>query len=321
MPELPEVETTVRDLKPQLIGRAITKAAVHWDRTIAHPDSRAFMRDIVGHIVGDITRRGKFLVFRLEKQRSEGRRQWAAGRREKPDDNSSPLARPSRRANEKQADEYRIEQPTDRPARYLLVHLRMTGGFRFHHPGEARDKHVHVALRLDDGRELRFRDPRKFGRMWLVDDPELITGKLGPEPFGVTKSEFSALTRRRKGRLKPLLLNQAFIAGIGNIYADESLWYARLHPLREVSTLDEREVAGLYNAIRRVLRKAIGAGGTSFDQNYRRINGMIGEFEEDLRVVGREGEPCYRCGTAIVKTVVGQRGTYYCPHCQKRGRV
>ncbi|MGE5137907.1 MAG: DNA-formamidopyrimidine glycosylase, partial [Rudaea sp.] len=200
---------------------------------------------------------------------------------------------------------------------YLLVHLRMTGGFRFHRPEEERDKHVHVALTLDDGRELRFRDPRKFGRMWLVDNPELVTGKLGPEPLEMDKRRFVEQIAKRKGRLKPLLLNQSFLAGIGNIYADESLWYAKLHPLREVGTLSPAEITALYGAIRRVLRKAIGVGGTSFDVNYRRINGMSGLFQEDLRVVGRAGQPCYRCGTPIVKTVVGQRGTYYCPNCQR----
>lgn len=296
MPELPEVETTVRDLRPQLIGRSITHAAVHWHRTVAHPDTRAFRRDIVGYTVSDITRRGKFLVFHLKGAKSVGRR---------------------RRAGEARKERYAMEEPGIPSARYLLVHLRMTGGFRFHAPNEIRDKHVHVALGLDDGRELRFRDPRKFGRMWLVEDPELVTGKLGPEPLSITKSAFTARIRQRKGRLKPLLLNQSFLAGIGNIYADESLWYARLHPLREASALSDKEIGTLYGAIRRVLKKAIGAGGTSFDQNYRRINGMSGEFEEDLRVVGREGEPCFRCGTPIVKTVVGQRGTYYCPNCQK----
>jgi formamidopyrimidine-DNA glycosylase len=295
MPELPEVETTVRDLKPHLIGHAITRALVHWDRTIAHPDTRAFKRDIVGHTVTDITRRGKFLVFHLKEQPAGGKRQAA----------------------EPRSNQYLANRAHKPATKYLLVHLRMTGGFAFHHPRERRDKHVHVALRLDDGRELRFHDPRKFGRMWLVEDPELVTGKLGPEPFGIRRKEFVERIRQRKGRLKPLLLNQAFLAGVGNIYADESLWYARLHPLREVSKLSDAEAGALYLAIRRVLRKAIGAGGTSFDQNYRRINGMSGEFEENLRVVGREGEPCSRCSTPIVKTVVGQRGTYFCPHCQK----
>jgi formamidopyrimidine-DNA glycosylase len=201
--------------------------------------------------------------------------------------------------------------------KYLLVHLRMTGQFGFHEPNVKRDKHQHVHLLLDDGRELRFHDFRKFGRWWLVDNPEHVVGKLGPEPLDMTKKEFLTRLRARRGHIKPLLLNQTFVAGVGNIYADESLWYAKLHPLRDAASLTDTEASDLYNAIRRVFRKAIGVGGTSFDATYKRINGQSGEFQEDLRVVGRAGEPCYRCGTPIVKTVVGQRGTYYCPNCQK----
>lgn len=277
MPELPEVETTVRDLRPELVGRTIEKVKVHWTRTVAHPNARAFMRGMQGLSIREITRRGKHLVFRLDGPHGE--------------------------------------------CKYLLVHLRMTGQFGFHPPQERRNKHHHVVFRLDDGRELRFHDFRKFGRMWLVDDPDFVTGKLGPEPLDMSKREFIERLRGRKGRIKPLLLNQEFIAGVGNIYADESLWYARLHPLREAATLTDHEAGELYNAIRRVFRKAIDAGGTSFDANYRRINGASGQFEEKLRVVGRAGEPCYRCGTPIVKTVVGQRGTYYCPNCQNYSSV
>ncbi len=299
MPELPEVETTVRDLRPHLQGRTITRASVHWDRTIARPDTRGFVRDIVGYAIQDITRRGKFLVFHLHRECEKGNYQVRSRSDLIP---SRHVARQARAMPE---------------SKYLLVHLRMTGGFKFQSPDEKRDKHVHVRLELDDGRELRFRDPRKFGRMWLVDDPEQVTGKLGPEPFEITRREFIERLSLRRGRIKPLLLNQGFLAGIGNIYADESLWYARIHPLREVSNLTPREMGALYSGIRRVLSKAIGAGGTSFDVNYRRIDGMLGEFEENLRVVGRADEPCSRCDTPIVKTVVGQRGTYYCPNCQK----
>lgn len=280
MPELPEVETTVRDLRPHLIGRTITRARVHWPRTVAHPDKRAFTRDIVGHTITAITRRGKHLIFHLH-----------------PASKTNP-ARPM--------------------TKYLLVHLRMTGSFEFHSPRTPRSKHAHIVFSLDDGRELRFHDFRKFGRMWLVDDPELVVGKLGPEPLEMSKSEFIARLRERRGKLKPLLLNQTFIAGVGNIYADESLWYARLHPLHEAATLTEAQASALYHAIRRVFRKAINVGGTSFDANYRRINGASGEYQEKLRVVGRAGEKCFRDGGIIVKTVVGQRGTYYCPKCQKK---
>lgn len=287
MPELPEVETTVRDLRPQLIGRTITRARVTWERTVAHPHAKQFTHEIVGYKIVAINRRGKYLVFELTRPQTTDRRRQNAARRP-----SSVV-------------------------KYLLVHLRMTGQFGFHEPRVKRDKHQHVHLLLDDGRELRFHDFRKFGRWWLVDNPEHVVGKLGPEPLDMTKTEFLTRLRARRGRLKSLLLDQTFVAGVGNIYADESLWYAKIHPLREATTLTEQEARDLFHAIRRVFVKAIRVGGTSFDATYKRINGQSGEFQEDLRVVGRAGEPCYRCGAPIVKTVVGQRGTYYCPHCQR----
>lgn len=300
MPELPEVETTVRDLRPQLVGRTIRRATVTWERTVAYPAPKAFKKEIVGYTITAITRRGKYLVFALEWQ----------------------LTTDDERNLRESNVEYQANRPapsSDHPGKFLLVHLRMTGQFGFHEPRVKRDKHQHVHLELDDGRELRFHDFRKFGRWWLVDNPEHVVGKLGPEPLDMSKREFVKRLRARRGHIKPLLLNQTFVAGVGNIYADESLWYAKIHPLREAASLSDKEAGDLYNAIRRVFRKAIGVGGTSFDATYKRINGQSGEFQEDLRVVGRAGEPCYRCGTLIVKMVVGQRGTHYCPHCQQLG--
>ncbi|HZQ08250.1 MAG TPA: DNA-formamidopyrimidine glycosylase [Anaerolineae bacterium] len=300
MPELPEVETTVRDLRPHLIGRTIKRATVTWQRSIAHPPAEQFVQDIVGYTITNITRRGKYLVFTLERP-STVRSLPRAQSRGHPSSSNLQLRR----------------SPAAPTSKFLLVHLRMTGSFGFHPPRAKRDPHQHVSLLLDDGRELRFHDFRKFGRWWLVDNPEHVVGKLGPEPLEMSKKEFLTRLRARKGYIKPLLLNQTFIAGVGNIYADEALWYAKIHPLRQAASLTDKEASDLYHAIRRVFTKAINVGGTSFDANYRRINGASGEFQEDLRVVGRAGEPCYRCRTPIVKTVVGQRGTYYCPNCQR----
>lgn len=322
MPELPEVETTVRDLRPHLIGRTITRAAVTWDRTVAHPAPNAFKKEIVGYTITAISRRGKYLVFSLEHAKDDEGRRTKDGGKTKDDSPKDGLrrtmnddsAKDSLRRTAKEAGTDYVTAPV--PGMFLLVHLRMTGQFGFHEPKVKRDKHQHVHLLLDDGRELRFHDFRKFGRWWLVADPEQVVGKLGPEPLDMTKKEFLTRLRARRGHIKPLLLNQTFVAGVGNIYADESLWYAKVHPLREATTLTDKEASDLYNAIRRVFRKAIGVGGTSFDATYKRINGQSGEFQEDLRVVGRGGEPCYRCGTPIIKTVVGQRGTHYCPVCQ-----
>jgi formamidopyrimidine-DNA glycosylase len=297
MPELPEVETTVRDLRPHLIGRTITRARVTWERTVAQPNAKQFARAIVGYKIAAINRRGKYLVFQLERA-------------------APPKKLKSKIENRKSKIE-NSQSPNPPITKYLVVHLRMTGQFGLHPPHVKRDKHQHVHLLLDDGRELRFHDFRKFGRWWLVDNPEHVVGKLGPEPLEMTKKEFLARLRARRRRLKSLLLDQTFIAGVGNIYADEALWYARLHPLRDAMALTDQEASDLYHAIRRVFRQAIGVGGTSFDATYKRINGESGAFQEKLRVVGRAGETCYRCGAPIVKTVVGQRGTYYCPHCQR----
>ncbi|MBI5301897.1 MAG: DNA-formamidopyrimidine glycosylase [Chloroflexi bacterium] len=269
MPELPEVETVVRDLRPHLVGRKIVGVIVRWRRTIAAPSATEFTRAIRGSKIIKITRRGKYLVFHLS------------------------------------------------PRKFMLVHLRMTGGFHLDTPTTRRDKHMHVILRLSDGFELRFRDTRKFGRMWLVNDPEIVTGKLGPEAPEVSAKEFHALFEKRRGYLKPLLLDQTFLAGLGNIYVDESLWYARLHPLRRAETLTREERGRLQRAIRQVLRRAIALGGTSIDVMYKRVNGASGGFQDSLRAFDREERPCRRCGTPIVKTVVGQRGTHFCPTCQK----
>jgi formamidopyrimidine-DNA glycosylase len=273
MPELPEVETVVRDLRALLIGRAIVGARVHWQRTIATPSARAFARQIRQHKIRAITRRGKYLIFHLRGNNA---------------------------------------------TQYMLAHLRMTGGFHLVARGAPRDKHIHVCLQLDDGNELRFRDTRKFGRMWLVGDPAQVVGKLGPEPLEISARDFHARIEKRRGNLKPLLLDQKFLAGIGNIYADESLWYARLHPLRQVESLTRAECGRLYRAIRQVLTRAIAVGGTSIDVMYTRVNGMSGGFTASLRAFDQEERPCRRCGTPIQKTVVGQRGTHFCPVCQSK---
>ncbi len=284
MPELPEVETAVRDLRRKLLGRTIVRAQVRWARTIAEPGARAFESKIRGSKIDALTRRGKFLVFHLARN-----------------------VPPNVRAGVKPVHE----------RMYLLVHLRMTGGFRVDPPSAPRDKHMHVLFQLGDGREVRFRDPRKFGRMWLVDDPARVVGKLGPEPMQLSANDFVNLFESRRGRLKSLLLDQRFLAGLGNIYVDESLWYARLHPLRAAESLSRAERRKLYHAVQHVLKRAIALGGTSIDVMYRRVNGASGGFQDSLRAFDRAKRPCRRCGTPIQKMVIGQRGTHYCPRCQR----
>jgi formamidopyrimidine-DNA glycosylase len=274
MPELPEVESIVRGLRRPLIGRTISGAHVYWNRTVAQPAPNEFARRLPGLRIRAIRRRAKYLVFVLA------------------------------RAGAK------------RPGAYLVVDLKMSGQLDVVSGERPIDRHDRVIFDLDDGRQLRFNDVRKFGRMHLVGDPEVVTGRLGPEPLSddFTPAVFRARLAGRSGRLKSLLLDQTFVAGIGNIYADEALWLARLHPLRRADSLGEAEARALYRAIRRTLSDGIARNGASFDRVYR-----SGQYE--FRAYDREGQPCRRCRRPIRRIVVGQRGTHFCAHCQSLTRT
>jgi formamidopyrimidine-DNA glycosylase len=200
----------------------------------------------------------------------------------------------------------------------LLVHLRMTGSLLVKDGGAPWQAHERLSFQLDDGKELRFVTVRKFARLYLVEDPDEVLGDLGPEPLheGFSLSDFRALMENRRGTIKPLLLNQRFIAGLGNIYVDEALFRARIHPRRAADTLTRDEQGRLYDAIREVLREAIVDQGTS-RSDYVRPNGSEGTHQERLVVSGKAGEPCPCCGAEIERLVVGGRGTYVCPVCQK----
>lgn len=197
----------------------------------------------------------------------------------------------------------------------LIVHLRMTGALLVAPCGD--DRFARTIFQLDDGRCLIFRDIRKFGRLWLVPDEGMVLGALGPEPLSpdLTTEDFARMLMERRGALKPLLLDQRFLAGIGNIYVDESLFEAGLHPLRPAASLSADEAARLYQAVRAVLQRAILNRGTSF-RDFVDGFGREGGNVPALRAYGRAGEPCHRCGSRIQRIVVGQRGTFYCPTCQ-----
>lgn len=202
---------------------------------------------------------------------------------------------------------------------YLLVHLKMSGRLSVVPRDEPSDRHVHVLFDLDDGRQLRFRDVRKFGRIHLVDHPSEITAGLGPEPLAddFRLEDFSRLLARRRGRLKSLLLNQQFLVGLGNIYADEALFAARLHPMRKADSLTDDEQSRLYAAIRTVLKQAVASRGTTLDDGgYTDANGRAGGYQDRIVVYGRGGEPCRRCATPIQRIVIGGRSAHFCPHCQ-----
>jgi len=201
----------------------------------------------------------------------------------------------------------------------LLIHLRMSGRLVIESEACPDDRHLRVLILLEDGRRLSFVDPRKFGRMHLTDTPEQVLGDLGPEPLSgeFTAGRLAEMLKQRRGRIKPLLLDQRFLAGLGNIYADEALWRARIHPLRPAHTLTSTEVRRLHTAIQAVLTAAIAGGGTTLgDETYRQADGQAGEFADELAVYGRTGQPCPRCGQTIARITVSQRGTHFCPRCQ-----
>jgi formamidopyrimidine-DNA glycosylase len=203
---------------------------------------------------------------------------------------------------------------------YLLIHLKMSGRLLVVPAQEPQDKHTHTVFDLDNGQQLRFHDVRKFGRVHLVEDAGQVTGDLGPEPLAkdLTLLEFRALLARRKGKLKPLLLNQQFLAGIGNIYADESLFAAGLHPLRKADSLTPDEQHRLHQAIRQVLGQAVAGRGTTLtDQGYVDAEGRAGAYQDQIAVYSRSGRPCQVCGERIQRIIVGGRSTHYCPRCQR----
>jgi formamidopyrimidine-DNA glycosylase len=274
MPELPEVETIVRELRPHIEGRTICDAHVDWARIIAAPegDAARFCALVRERTIRRAWRRGKHALFDLDGG-------W-----------------------------------------HLAIHLRMSGRLLLHPTGEPR--HLRVHFELSGGTDLYFYCQRKFGRVWVVDDLAKVTGELGPEPLDEDFAErFRAIIRRRRGMLKPLLLNQRFVAGLGNIYTDEALFRAGLHPQRRADTLDQDDVERLRRAIQSVLQQAIDHHGTTFDGIFVRPQGEEGRQQEGLLVYGQGGQPCARCGTAIERIVVGGRGTHFCPQCQVRGQA
>jgi len=203
----------------------------------------------------------------------------------------------------------------------LVVHLRMSGRFSIHLTGKGHDenKHTRVRMLFDNGLVLNYIDQRKFGRFYLVDDINTITGKLGPEPLSrqFSINWLSQALSQRNGQLKTLLLNQQFIAGLGNIYTNEALWNARVHPLRKANTLTQDEVMRLHSAIVEVLQLAINHGGTSLDdRQYTYPDGRLGTHQQHLHVYDHAGDNCERCGFQLERIVQAQRSTYYCPMCQ-----
>jgi formamidopyrimidine-DNA glycosylase len=282
MPELPEVETVVRGLRASLPGRTIPD--VRLGKTDFIDDPVALAEQLPGARISDITRLGKFISIDLvSSDRSVGHSERF----------------------------------------YLIIHLGMTGQLTTSQPGNPILPHTHVFLALDDGREIRYTDIRRFGRMLLIPESgvEIFQGKLGAEPLEITLEEFRARFRSRRTRVKALLLDQKILRGVGNIYADESLFRARIHPARIASNLTQTQLAALHRSIREILTTAIRLRGSSIS-DYVDSDGNRGEFQLRHRVYQREGKQCVRCKGKIRRAIVAGRSSHFCPNCQPapRGR-
>ena len=204
----------------------------------------------------------------------------------------------------------------------LVIHLGMTGQLTVVAADTEVKPHTHVFFMLDDRRELRFCDPRRFGRMLVVTpaDGEKILGPLGADPLEVSETDFRRLITSRRARIKALLLDQTVFRGMGNIYTDESLWRAKIHPARLGANLKPGEIKKLHRAMRAILKEAIRLGGSSIS-DYVGANGEPGEFQIRHRAYDREGKKCFRCGAKIRRMIVAGRSSYFCPKCQRAPRV
>lgn len=284
MPELPEVETVVRGLRGVMVGRTIRSV-----QTSAPPKSIELGRSfgtkklgaaLKGRTIREINRRGKNILIALTGDVT------------------------------------------------LWVHLKMTGRFRYVDRRLPRDKHDLVLFDFepdpnyhDDHLQLRFNDYRRFGRLRLYADNELWQQKglaeLGPEPLEITADDFVALCLQHRRMIKPALLDQRFIAGLGNIYADETLYLSRLHPRRLTSSVSKPKLVELHGHIQKMLKRSIRLMGTTVD-SYSGVNGRPGSFQNYLKVYGHDGQPCGKCGANIVREKIGSRSAHFCPRCQRQ---
>jgi formamidopyrimidine-DNA glycosylase len=296
MPELPEVETIARGLDKRVRGDTIESVWIGKRHQPLKSPATEIARTLEGARIAAVRRVGKHIVFDLEKDESPTKH---AGQ--------SPA---STRANAAAGGAARAPQKHQ-----WIVHLGMTGRMQVARPEDEILKHTHAIAKLETGREVRFVDPRMFGKLSVVRDTHGFEA-AGKEPLDIGFELFSDLFRKRKTPIKSALLNQKLLSGIGNIYADESLFRAGVRPRRRAASLTREELRKLYAAIPEVLKEAIAAGGSSVS-DYVDAEGEEGFFQLQHRAYGREGEPCLVCKTPIKRVVIGGRSSHYCPKCQK----
>lgn len=270
MPELPEVETVVRFIRPNIVGKTIQNIVPqnNYDKVLATHTTEQINALIARQAIIDVTRRGKYIVLNLDQG-------------------------------------------------YLLIHLRMTGRFLLKLSEDDKSKHLTAIINFTDNSALYFKDYRKFGRLYYYDSMDYINNKLGIEPLSknFTEDWLYKNLQNSKRQLKPLLLDQNFIAGLGNIYVDEALWYAKLHPQQIGLSVRQKKSDILHNAIQKLLQTAIDNQGTTII-NFYFGESKRGNFREQLQVFGQQNNSCPRCKTIIEKIRVAQRGTHICPRCQ-----
>jgi formamidopyrimidine-DNA glycosylase len=281
MPELPEVETVARGLRRAILGRRIVSVTL--GKTDFIDDPVALEEHLPGRQIEAVERYGKFMLLRLSAAAEGGR----------------------------------IPTNGDAEPASLLVHLGMTGQIAPVPSAQPREKHTHVCLLLDDGRELRYTDARRFGRIAYLTEAPLAEELLGfgADPLEVSNEEFASRIRGRRARIKALLLDQSVLRGVGNIYADESLWKAKIHPARIGMKLSKKEAETLRRVLQEILQKAIVMRGSSIS-DFLDAEGEPGEYQRHHRAYGREGKACYRCKSSIRRGIVAGRSSYFCPKCQ-----
>ncbi len=311
MPELPEVETIARGLAKRVTGEVVESVWLGQKKEPLKSSASAIAATLEQSRIAGVRRMGKHIVFDLEQDRENVARAPSPAR-----GRNRSRAASTRASSTPQAVADRSVRPTHAPSRTAqwIVHLGMTGSLRVCEPETEVAKHTHAILKLSSGRELRFVDPRRFGRLSVAQAGDFDTS--GVEPLEVQLERFLTLFRGRKTPIKSALLNQKLLRGVGNIYADESLFRAGLRPRRRASTITRDQLGKLLVAVKEVLREAIALGGSSIS-DYVDADGEEGFFQLRHRVYGREGEPCLVCKAPIKRVVIGGRSSHYCPGCQR----
>jgi formamidopyrimidine-DNA glycosylase len=320
MPELPEVETIARGLDKRVAGDVIESIWLGQKPEPLKSPAREIAAALEHSRISTVRRMGKHIVFDLEQtnvgraplKQGQGRLSPAKGRHSRTPPTGSRV-RPRQVSSTVRAEADEGVRPTQTQAQWI-VHLGMTGRLQVCEPQSEVLKHTHAILTLASGRELRFVDPRRFGRLSVARSGDFEAE--GIEPLEADLDRFLALFRGRKTPIKSALLNQKLLRGVGNIYADESLFRAGIRPRRRASTINRDQLAKLLASVKEVLREAIALGGSSIS-DYVDADGEEGFFQLQHRVYGREGEPCLVCKTPIKRTVIAGRSSHYCPKCQK----